>query len=81
MAPKGTACTRMLPKNIMHNTNTLYTGTDTITKHRYSNKTQIQQEENTKTKNYNNHTVKLKIKYNKKTDIGHDETLVNRESI
>ena len=33
---------------------------------RYNNKTQIQQEGNTETKNYNNHTVKLKIKYNKK---------------
>ena len=48
---------------------------------RYNNKTQIQLEENTKTKYYNNHTVKLKFKYNKKTDIGHDETLVDQESI
>ena len=77
----GTACTRVFPENITHNTNILYTGTDTITKHKYNNKTQIQQEENTKTKNYNNHTVKLKIKYNKKTNIGHNETLVNQESI
>ena len=81
MTPKGTACTRVLPENIKHNTDTLYTGTDTIIKHKYNNKTQIQQEENTKTKSYNNYTVKLKIKYNKKTNIGHDETLVNRESI
>ena len=39
MAPKGTACTKVLPENIKHNTNTLYTGTEAITKHKYNNKT------------------------------------------
>ena len=69
MVPKGTACTRMLPEK--HNTQYKHI----VHRNRYNNKTQIQEESAKIKQNYNNHTVKLKIKCNKETDIGHNGTL------